>query len=126
MLNPSTADGTKDDPTIRRCMRFAREWGYGGLVVVNLFAFRCTKSTDLWSEKDPIGPDNDNHILKAVNECKGAVAAWGSFAWQNRSAVVRELLISKNVPLYYLELSKQGNPKHPLYLKANLKPQEWP
>src|SRR4028119_2392792 len=62
LLNPSTADARRDDPTIRRCANFARTWGFGGLEVVNLFAFRATHPTDLKCAADPVGPQNDVHL----------------------------------------------------------------
>lgn len=125
MLNPSTADATQDDPTIRRCIGFAKSWGYGGLIVVNIFAYRCTKPIELWCQEDSIGKDNDGYILDAAKECNGAVAAWGSFAWKNRHSFVRNLLVKNKISLYCLGLTKGGAPKHPLYLRADLKPQLW-
>lgn len=123
MLNPSTADATQNDPTIRRCIGFAKAWGYGGLVVVNLFAFRATNPDELYEVDDPVGRDNDAHILNAVEHCKGAVCAWGVKGHiRNRHNNVRRMI---GMPLYYLALTKGGNPSHPLYLKSELKPQEW-
>ena len=62
MLNPSTADGSVDDPTIRRCIGYGQSWGYGALAVGNLYAFRATEPQELRRARDPIGPDNDRHL----------------------------------------------------------------
>lgn len=78
MLNPSTADGTQDDPTICRCINFAKSWGMGGLMVVNLFAWRATKPDDLLRAADPIGPENDRYIDEACRMAQFVVAAWGA------------------------------------------------
>ena len=86
MLNPSTADATEDDPTIRRCSGFAKHWGFGGLVVVNLFAFRATNPADLRAAEQPIGPENDRHLVNAARSCPRVVAAWGaSCRWKRRT-----------------------------------------
>ena len=78
MLNPSTADARKDDPTIRRCIGFARREGCAALLVINCFAFRATKPADLFAAEDPIGPENDRHIMAASLDADGQViAAWG-------------------------------------------------
>ena len=76
-LNPSTADETNDDPTIRRCIAFAREWGYARLHMANLFAFRATEPRDMMNASDPIGPENDKHLLTLANDSILTVAAWG-------------------------------------------------
>lgn len=128
MLNPSTADHTQDDPTIRRCMNFARAWGYGKLIVVNLFAFRATDPSQLWAQKtiDPIGPDNDLAIEEAVLIAKLndgiVVCAWGSHGkYMDRgNQVIGMIDINDNI--YYLKMSKSGQPCHPLYLPGDLKP----
>src|SRR5947209_16246810 len=78
MLNPSTADDRKDDPTIRRCIGFARAWGFGALEVVNLFAYRATDWSKLLEVDDPVGPENDDYIVQAVERCPCVVAAWGT------------------------------------------------
>lgn len=122
MLNPSTADGSTDDPTIRRCAGFARSWGYGGLVVANLYAYRATRPADLWQADDPVGPANDEH-LRAVFASSGlVVAAWGAHARPDR---VDEVL-SFAPPLVALALTKAGHPRHPLYVRAAATPTLWP
>src|SRR5687768_16866498 len=76
-LNPSTADENLDDPTIRRCIGFARDWGFGGLVMTNLFAYRSTDPKGLAAVDDPVGPNNDYHLEIAA--CSGTpLAAWGA------------------------------------------------
>jgi len=118
-LNPSTADETQDDPTIRRCMGYARDWGYGGVCVANLFAWRATLPSDLKRAEDPIGPDNDEWLERLAGEAEGVVAAWGNDgAHLGRSTAVKGML---HEPLC-LKLNRSGEPAHPLYLMAGLRP----
>lgn len=120
-LNPSTADETQDDPTIRRCVRFAQDWGYAGLVMVNLFAWRATDPQDMKRALDPAGPLNDQYLLLAQQECHKMVAAWGTHGVHlGRDREVVALLRN----LETLDWSKDGHPKHPLYIAADtpLKP----
>lgn len=114
-LNPSTADERTDDPTIRRCIRFARDWGYGGLLMVNLFALRATDPKALLEHDDPVGPDNDT-VLRTVHARSALiVAAWGanSAAGDRATNVAGELLIRG---FTVLDLTKHGHPRHPLYM----------
>lgn len=123
MLNPSTADADEDDPTIRRCMNYARSWGYGGIKVVNLFAYRATNPTELKIVSDPIGPLNNQYIFDAVNNSDIVIAAWGTHGnLHNRNKKIIRIFEDK---LQHLGLTKDGHPKHPLYLKADLKPVKW-
>lgn len=127
MLNPSTADASVDDPTIRRCMGFARAWGSGSIAVVNLFAFRATNPKALRQERDPIGHENNMHIQLAVEDAERIVLAWGAQGdLYDRDLEVLDLL--KSYQLYTLGVTKAGHPKHPLYLKrdAELSPWEAP
>lgn len=118
-LNPSTADATLDDPTIRRCVAFARSWGFGGLMMTNLFAWRATDPMHMLSAKDPIGPENDMRLRAAYLNAKLTVAAWGAHGThKGRDAAVRKMLPR----LHYLRLTKAGHPGHPLYLPGELKP----
>lgn len=115
-LNPSTADETVNDPTIRRCIRFARDWGYGGLVMLNLFAYRATDPRQLRTVADPIGPENDRHLIAATADCGLIVAAWGAGGgYLNRAAQVTELL---PWALQALGETASGEPRHPLYMPA--------
>lgn len=124
-LNPSTADEKLDDPTIRRCTRFAKDWGFGGLCMTNLFAFRATDPKDMMAVEDPIGQSNDETLftVSQSTQCGLRVAAWGVHgAYKNRGIRVHNQY-GKN--LYHLGLTKDGFPKHPLYLKASTKPVSW-
>lgn len=119
MLNPSTADADIDDPTIRRCMGFARSWGYAALTVGNLFALRATDPRELRKADDPIGPENDGWLLRMARDHRRVVAAWGNHGcYLGRSAAVREMIPG----LHRLRVSKEGEPCHPLYLPAHLIP----
>lgn len=121
-LNPSTADETRDDPTIRRCIAFARSWGYSALCMTNLFAWRDTDPKAMKRAAEPIGPDNDMFICCQAAQAGVVVAAWGNDgAHRGRSGVVRAMLPN----LHYLKLNDTGEPQHPLYLKANLTPIPW-
>lgn len=125
MLNPSTADAEQDDATIRRCIGYARRWNYGGIVVTNLFALRATDPRQLRKAADPVGPHNDEHLYHAAHSCDGIVCAWGRHgSLYGRDQQVRRLLSGRR--LAYLDLCKDGAPKHPLYLPLNLEPQVWP
>lgn len=118
MLNPSTADAEIDDPTIRRCKRFASDNGFTGIIVVNLYAFRATKPKDLFLASDPVGPENDFFILNAI-QGHTVCCAWGTNADKKRADEVRQLIIdSGNYPLC-LGKTKKGFPRHPLYVKAD-------
>lgn len=119
MLNPSTADAEQDDPTIRRCIAFAKTWGYGGIVVRNLYALRATDPSELWKHPRPTGPDNDSHLLDSVDD-PITVCAWGVHG--KRGNTVINALSDAGAALHYLELTKAGVPKHPLYLRGDLKP----
>lgn len=121
-LNPSTADATNDDPTLRRCIGFAKSWGYGGVIMANLFAYRATKPTDMKAAPDPIGIDNDQWLLTLANQSQLIVAAWGNHgSFLERSSAVKQLIGD----LHYLSLNGSGEPKHPLYIKANTQPTQW-
>ena len=121
-LNPSTADETVDDPTIRRCIAFSRAWGYDALCMANLFAYRATKPADMLKQDDPIGPDNDAHLRQLAADAGVVVAAWGTHGTHGgRHRAVRKMLPA----LHYLRLTKNGHPGHPLYLPASLLPAAW-
>jgi hypothetical protein len=116
MLNPSTADSLVDDPTIRRCVGFARSWGYSSLVVRNLFALRATNPDELLTAPDPTGGEEGDRHLRLAGESDRVVAAWGAGAPFARPRRALELLAG--VPLYCLGVTKNGDPRHPLYVKA--------
>jgi len=122
MLNPSTADHKEDDPTIRRCINFAKLWGYDGLEVTNLFAFRATDPKELKTAADPIGPLNDQHIEDTARKAELVICGWGTHGGlNNRQAHVMKLL--SGISLGALKQTKAGFPGHPLYLKSSSKPQ---
>ena len=118
-LNPSTADETEDDPTIRRCIGFSRTWGFGGLCMANLFAFRATKPGVMKAAEDPIGPDNDQWIRQLSVDAGVIVAAWGN----GGSHLDRSRTIAEMIPnLKCLQLNKSGEPVHPLYQPSTATP----
>lgn len=118
-LNPSTADERNDDPTILKCIRFAKSWGYAELCMLNLFAWRSTDLSVLSLVDDPVGPDNDAHLFEAAQSARCVIGAWGNHGnLLDRSNRVRSMLPD----LHGLRLNKNGEPSHPLYLPARLKP----
>jgi len=122
-LNPSTADATGNDPTIRRCIGFARDWGFGGVWVLNLFAYRATYPTDLKAVADPVGPRNDEWIRRVVRRVSRVVAVWGNDgAFMQRSSRVHAMIGDR---LEVIRLNAGGEPAHPLYLPKGLKPVQW-
>lgn len=120
MLNPSTADAEHDDPTIRRCIRFAQAEGFGALEVVNLFAFRATDPKDLRRSGYLVGPDNDRHIEEAAAAAAKVCLAWGSnVAGLERPQLVLPLLRKVGTPLFVLRFTRSAYPQHPLMLPAS-------
>lgn len=139
MLNPSTADAAEGDPTIRRCMTYARDWGYDKLIVCNLFGLRATDPRQLYREYDPIGADNDRHIEAMLilnrrahktpgytlpsHEWPLVVCAWGDHGkLGGRGTVMIQNLRQMGIAPHYLALNASGQPSHPLYLKKDLQP----
>jgi hypothetical protein len=123
-LNPSTADGMVEDPTMRRCIRFARDWGFDGLWMGNLFAFRATDPANLPDDlAEAIGPPNVDPWLREMRgQSELCIAAWGAHASaQRRAAAVLELLGDVQV----LGVTKDGHPRHPLYMRADARPIPW-
>ena len=115
-LNPSTADEQEDDPTVRRCIAFARKWHFGSLNLVNLFAYRSTDPTCLTKAEDPVGPENDAHIVQSVVRAKRVVIAWGT----KGTLLSRDRQVLSLLPdSHCLGITKEGYPKHPLYLAGN-------
>lgn len=126
MLNPSKATAMKLDPTVTRCFRFARAWGFGALEVVNVFAYRSTDPAGLRDPADPVGAGNDDALVAAGRAADLVVAAWGVHArLDSREDAVRALFRTAGVDLHYLRLTKGGSPGHPLYLPAATKPTRW-
>lgn len=128
MLNPSTADAECDDPTIRKCVHYARAWGYGHLEVVNLFSYRATSPTDLkvavkTNERAAIGPETERYYNQAVPGASMVVCAWGNDGdLIDRGAAVFHWLLARRVRAYTLGKNKSGQPVHPLYQKNDLRP----
>lgn len=125
LLNPSTADETKDDPTIRRCIGFAKAWGYGGLVLGNIFALRSTDPRGLYSAADPIGPGNDAALMDIANEVGLGhfICGWGIHgAFQGRGAAVLDRLREAGHFPKALRVTAEGFPGHPLYVAASTVP----
>ena len=135
MLNPSTADGLQDDPTIRRCIGFTKAWGWNGLAVVNRYAFRSADPKALLSAKNPMGPENAAYWRKWFDQAVFAVAAWGAWkppkglppwgvdlSWCNPMHFAGR----SNTPLYCLGTTKDGAPRHPLYVAAKQQREPWP
>lgn len=124
LLNPSTADSEQDDPTVRRCVGFAKSWGFARAELVNLFAFRSTSPNALATAVDPVGPENDFHLQDAARAAHRVVAAWGAHGTlDGRGDVVRGMLAPFQ-PLTF-GLTKNGQPRHPLYLPVNTPVLPW-
>lgn len=123
MLNPSTADGTRDDATIRRCVSFSKGWLCGGIVVVNLFGLRATHPRDLRASEAPNGPDNDQHLrIVAARSWGRVVAAWGCSGGRLASNRAIELMTGSGalagIGMKCLGMTKDGSPRHPVRLAA--------
>lgn len=119
-LNPSTADEHVDDPTVRRCIGFARSLGFGSLVMTNLFAFRSTDPRGLLTASNPIGPENDAWLDRMHQQTDLAISAWGTkgcFLERHRAVVARFR------DLQCLGITKDGYPRHPLYIRSDASPQ---
>lgn len=132
MLNPSVADGDSDDPTIRKCMGFARRWGFGSIEVVNLYAFRATDPRVLHAaikelgEPYAVGPRNEDSIIEVCTRAKTVIAAWGTkdFAVPHAAAVKRTLL--ERIPsVLSLGRTEGGHPRHPLYVPYDAPPESF-
>lgn len=122
-LNPSVADETKDDPTIRRCIQFAKDWGYGGLCMTNIFAWRDTDPKGMKKVRDPIGKDNDHWLITIAKPADIVVAAWGTHGSHlYRGYKVKRMFADAGIKLHCLNTTAGGHPSHPLYQRANAVP----
>lgn len=123
-LNPSTADETLDDPTIRRVKRFAFDWGFGALCMLNLFAFRATDPDQMMIAPDPIGGvRNMENILLGCGTAGMVLCAWGKGGrYMDQDKAVTKMLAEANVSLHCLSVNQNGTPKHPLYVAADVRP----
>lgn len=121
-LNPSTADENYDDSTVTRCIRYADSWGYGGMCKANIFAFRATKPKDMKAAEDPIGPENDRYLTLLSLDAGITVCGWGNHgSYLDRDQ--KALLLLKDP--HCLGITSHGKPRHPLYLKKDLKPRRY-
>lgn len=118
-LNPSTADAINDDPTIRRCIGFAKSFGFGGVMMLNVYAFRATKPAVLKKAADPNGPLNDETLRRYGKAASMVLAAWGNHCPYDRQEAVIQL-IGRN--FHCLGINASGTPKHPLYISKDTKP----
>lgn len=116
-LNPSTADETQDDPTIRRCIGFAKRWGFGALCMTNLFALRATDPEIMKADPDPTGDTNDDHLWTLAKGAGMILAAWGKNG-NHRDRAEAVLMMLESFAIHALAINKDGTPKHPLYVAA--------
>ncbi len=122
--NPSTADETTDDPTVKKCVKYAHKWGFDALCITNLFAYRATDFTKAMAAPDPIGLGNDRHLVNIAEHAALIVCAWGlDGAHLNRATAVKRLL--RRFDLHYLKITRE-QPHHPLYLPDAIRPSRWP
>jgi hypothetical protein len=122
-LNPSTADETQDDPTIRRCIDFAKRWGFGALCMTNLFAWRDTKPERMRVAPEPIGPMNDQWLSRCAVGAGMILAAWGNHgSFKARGDQVTHRLSMIGAQVHCLGTNADGSPKHPLYIKGKTVP----
>ncbi|TDW21105.1 hypothetical protein EV128_12274 [Rhizobium azibense] len=123
MLNPSIADETENDKTITRLIGFARDWNLGGFTVANLFAWRETYSGELHKVAEPIGANNDEFIMTVARSCCAVIVGWGAKGGSlNRDMHVMHLLRENGIQPLAFEVTKDGYPRHPLYLKRSAIP----
>ncbi len=122
-LNPSTADADHDDPTIRRCRNFVDDWGYGAMIMVNLFDVRATQPAVMKKRRRPLSLVNDLTLLHSAGRAQLIVAAWGSHGRHHlRSQQMRHLLSENSLKAYCFGLGKTGEPLHPLYQRRDQRP----
>ena len=133
MLNPSTADETQNDPTVTRCIRYARRWGFGKLEVCNIFAYRATNPKELYTPHPShwpsfmttmyafiVGPDNNDHITNAIHRADRVVCAWGNHGeLYGRGDEVREMVEDGGKYPMALKITKKNQPVHPLYQRGD-------
>jgi hypothetical protein len=125
MLNPSTADEVKLDPSCTRARNYAEAWGYGGIFITNIFGWRATDPQEMKAVRDPVGRGNDAAILKAARASSIVVCAWGNHG-EHRGRAREVLQLLSAVRLHALRINGAGHPAHPLYLPAKLRPLTYP
>ena len=121
MLNPSSADAHHDDPTIRRCANFTKNWGYGGFYIGNLYPLISTKPKLLLQSLSTSHLENKSNLNEMSKKCTRIVCAWGNFQIVKKLGIPDDFFFDVKDKLYYISMSKNKIPKHPLYLKSNLK-----
>lgn len=122
-LNPSTADENKDDRTIKRCIKFAESWGYGGIYMLNLFAYRNKKPEEMKNAIDPFGVGNWRYLLNYARKSKLIIAAWTNDGnYKNQDELAKFMFTQNKIQLHCLVINKNGSPRHPLYVKASTTP----
>ena len=125
MLNPSTADASENDPTIRRCIDYAKQWGFTDLIVVNIFAYRATDPKELKSLDyvSAVGSKNDRAIQSALELSGGlCICAWGNHGdYLDRGEHVVKMLVEQQYEINCLKVNSSGAPAHPLYQKKDIK-----
>lgn len=119
-LNPSTATEFKDDPTVRRCKNFAKEWGFDGMYMLNAYGFRATDPKDMKASMDPNGPGNDKALAYRSSQVGLVIAAWGVHCPVEREQEICRLI---GRTIHCLGRTKEGRPRHPLYLRSDCKPE---
>lgn len=122
MLNPSVADEQQLDPTLRRCLGYARSWHFGSFEIGNVFAFRATDPRAMKAATDPFGPANVEHLMRMTRDHVMVVAAWGVHATHRGGDTVALRCLPRGKTIHALALTKSGAPKHPLYLRGDLRP----
>jgi hypothetical protein len=130
MLNPSTATHEHLDNTVKGLIKHARQWGYGAVVIINLFAFRATQPRDMLAASDPVGPHNDATTLAtlraAVEDGSPVVAAWGTDGkHRGRAAKARAMAKQLDCQLFVFQFNMDGSPGHPLYIPHEVRPSRW-
>jgi hypothetical protein len=126
MLNPSTADEHRLDPSCTRARNYAERWGFGALIVTNLFGWRATDPGEMKAARDPVGRGNDAAILRAARASALVVCAWGNHgAHLGRASKVVDLLTANKIGLNVLRMNSAGEPAHPLYLPGSLQATSW-
>lgn len=122
MLNPSVGTGDRNDQTLRRCIGYAKDWGYGSFIVCNLFALRSQDPTNLYDAPDPVGPENDRHLRHLPRLVDKVVVAWGARGDYLDRDIEVCVNVLEDVDLYALDTTKEGFPCHPLRQPADLEP----
>ena len=117
-LNPSTADENVNDPTVRRCLGYAQQWGFGKMIMTNIFAWRATDPAKMRASADPVGPENDSNLRAAGKEAQLVVACWGEGGRHLARWQAMRVLLPEQVRCF--GVTKSGQPKHPLYLASHL------